>query len=80
MLSDREKHGMADLLSRMAKADLYSLAQTVTSRLLLPESPAEAVAAILQHTDKAEDLLKRRKVRSKSCCQAKCVAKLGECL
>ena len=63
MLSEREKHGIAELLTRLAKSDLYSLAQTVTSRLLLPESASEAVAAIVQHTDKAEDLLRRRKVR-----------------
>ena len=68
MLSEREKHGVAELLSRMPKSDLYSLAQTVTSRLLLPESPSDAVSAILLHTDKAEDLLKRRKVRLEGCC------------
>ena len=70
MLSEREKHGVAELLTRLPKSDLYSLAQTVTSRLLLPESPADAVSHILMHTDKAEDLLKRRKVRMRGCCHA----------
>ena len=48
---------------RLDKSDLVSLAQTVTSRLILPETCSEAIAAIILHTDKAEDLLKRRKVK-----------------
>ncbi len=54
---------MAEMLSRMSSADLFSLAQTVTSRLLVPESTADAIAAIIQHTDRPIDLLKRRRVR-----------------
>ncbi len=63
MLSEKEKHGMAELLARMPQPDLFSLAQTVTSRLIVPESPSEAVTAIIQHTDRPLDLLKRRRVR-----------------
>ncbi len=54
---------MAELLSRMTPADLFSLAQTVTGRLIVPDTPGDAVAAVILHTEKAEDLLKRRKVR-----------------
>ena len=32
MLSEREKHGVAELLTKMSLADLASLCQTVTSR------------------------------------------------
>ena len=59
MLTEREKHGMAELLQRLDSSDLTSLAQTVTSRLIVPESTAEAVAAIVLHTDRAADLLRR---------------------
>jgi len=63
MLSASEKQGMAELLSRMEAHDLLSLAQTVTSRLLVAETPAEAAETIILHTDKATDLLKRKKVK-----------------
>jgi hypothetical protein len=63
MLTERERHGMAELLGRMDPADLISLAQTVTSRLLAADTPAEAVENIILHTDKATDLLKRKKIK-----------------
>ncbi len=63
MLTEREKHGIAELLHRLESSDLNSLAQTVTSRLIVPESPSDAVQAILLHTDRPADLLRRRKVR-----------------
>lgn len=63
MLTEREKHGIAELLSRMGSLDLVSLAQTVTSRLLAPSTDSEAIEAIILHTDKATDLLKRKKVK-----------------
>ncbi|TRY74422.1 hypothetical protein TCAL_10428 [Tigriopus californicus] len=64
-LSEREKHGISQLLSSglFSSSDLASLAQTVTARLILPESSLEAISAIILHTDTAEDLLKRRKVK-----------------
>ena len=46
----------------MEKRDLNSLAATVTSRLIVPETSGEAVEAIILHTDRSVDLLKRRKV------------------
>jgi len=63
MLTEKEKHGISELLSRMAPRDLNSLAQTVTSRLIVPETSSEAVSAILLHTDKPADLLRRRKIK-----------------
>jgi len=63
MLTEKEKHGIAEMLHRMEKRDLNSLAATVTSRLIVPETSGEAVEAIILHTDRSVDLLKRRKVR-----------------
>ena len=63
MLSEKEKHGMSELLLRMDREDLRSLAQTVTSRLILPETCNEAIEAIILHTESPMDLLKRRKVK-----------------
>lgn len=54
---------MSELLSRLAPKDLCSLAQTVTSRLVVPETSSEAVTAILLHTDRPQDLLRRRKIK-----------------
>lgn len=63
MLTEKEKHGISELLARMNSRDLTSLAQTVTSRLIVPETTSEAVSAILLHTDKPTDLLRRRKIK-----------------
>ena len=54
---------ISELLARMSTRDLNSLSQTVTSRLIVPETTSEAVSAILLHTDKPSDLLRRRKVK-----------------
>jgi len=54
---------MADLLSRLATPDLTALAVTVTSRLVAPRDAGEAVAAIIQHTERPQDLLKRRRIK-----------------
>jgi len=63
MLTEKEKHGISELLGRMTSKDLTSLAQTVTSRLIVPETTSEAVSAILLNTDKPGDLLRRRKIK-----------------
>ncbi len=63
MLTEKEKHGISELLGRMSPKDLSSLAQTVTSRLIVPETTADAVSAILLHTERPADLLRRRKVK-----------------
>ena len=66
MLTESEKHGMAELLARMSVEDLQSLAQTVTSKLLVPETSSESISMIILHTDRAADLLKRRKIKNSS--------------
>ena len=38
---------------------MHCTEQTVTSRLIVPESTSEAVSAIVLHTDRAADLLRR---------------------
>lgn len=43
MLKESEKRGIAELLERMEASDLTSLAQTVTNRLILPQSSTEAI-------------------------------------
>ena len=63
MLTEKEKHGISELLARMSSRDLTSLAQTVTSRLIVPETHSEAVSAIILHSDKPSDLLRRRKIK-----------------
>ena len=63
MLTEAEKHGIAELLTRMSVQDLQSLAQTVTSKLLVPETSSEAISMIILHTERAADLLKRRKIK-----------------
>ena len=63
MLTEKEKHGISELLARMSSRDLTSLAQTVTSRLIVPETHSEAVSAIISHSDKPSDLLRRRKIK-----------------
>lgn len=63
MLTEKEKHGISELLGRLPNRDLNSLAQTVTSRLIVPETTSEAISAILLHTEKPGDLLRRRKIK-----------------
>lgn len=52
MLTEKEKAGISELLMKLTTKDLASLAQTVTSRLIVPETTGEAVHAILLHTDR----------------------------
>ena len=64
MLTELEKIGVWELLSCMSTEDLQSLAQTVTNGMLpVPETEVEAITTIIQHTDKAADLLKRRQIK-----------------
>ena len=51
------------MLSRMSVKDLQSLAQTVTSKLLEPQTKTEAISMIILHTERAADLLKRKKIK-----------------
>ena len=63
MLTEAEKRGISELLHGLSVSDLQSLAETVTSKLLVPETSFEAIRAIILHTDKAVDLLKRKKIK-----------------
>ena len=64
MLTDAEKIGIYELLNGLSVSDLQSLAETVTSNMLeVPQTSIEAIRAIILHTDKAVDLLKRKKIK-----------------
>jgi hypothetical protein len=62
---------MSEMLMRMNTKDLASLAQTVTSRLIIPETSGEAVTAILLHTDRPTG------ETEKSNCIRKCSLPIG---
>ncbi|KAM9246143.1 uncharacterized protein C3orf38 homolog [Leptosomus discolor] len=61
-LSGREQAGCRDLLELLETEELIALTDTVTNRLVHPESRQEAIHAILVYSQSAEELLKRRKV------------------
>ncbi|KAG8590773.1 hypothetical protein GDO81_006890 [Engystomops pustulosus] len=61
-LSAREKEGCRRLLAQLDIEDLFSVAETVTSRLIHVFSREEAFDAIVTYSKSAEELLKRRKV------------------
>ena len=63
MLTELEKLGVLELLSCMSLEDLQSLAQTVTNNMFVNQPMDEAITTIILHTDKAADLLKRRKIK-----------------
>uniref|UniRef100_A0A8C6WFN5 Chromosome 3 open reading frame 38 n=1 Tax=Neogobius melanostomus TaxID=47308 RepID=A0A8C6WFN5_9GOBI len=60
-LSDKERTECAKILMKMSKADLLSLCDTVTNKMIVVESD-KAMDTILSFTMSAEELLKRRKV------------------
>ncbi|XP_065279818.1 LOW QUALITY PROTEIN: uncharacterized protein C3orf38 homolog [Emys orbicularis] len=61
-LSERERAGCRVLLEQMATDELMALTDTITNRLVLPQSRQEAIHAILVYSQSVEELLKRRKV------------------
>uniref|UniRef100_A0A452HSU1 Uncharacterized protein n=1 Tax=Gopherus agassizii TaxID=38772 RepID=A0A452HSU1_9SAUR len=61
-LSERERAGCRALLELMATDELMTLTDTITNRLVLPQSRQEAIHAILVYSQSVEELLKRRKV------------------
>ncbi|KAM6099826.1 uncharacterized protein C3orf38 homolog [Theristicus caerulescens] len=61
-LSEREQAGCRDLLELLETEELMALTDTVTNRLVHPESRQEAIHAILVYSQSVEELLKRRKV------------------
>ncbi|XP_077150201.1 uncharacterized protein C3orf38 homolog [Ranitomeya variabilis] len=61
-LSPREKEGCRRLLAQLDIEDLFSVAETVTNRLIHVFNREEAVDAITVYSKSADELLKRRKV------------------
>ncbi|XP_069800933.1 uncharacterized protein C3orf38 homolog [Dendropsophus ebraccatus] len=61
-LSGREKEGCRRLLAQLDTEDLFSVADTVTNRMIHIFSKEEAIDAIITYSKSAEELLKRRKV------------------
>ncbi|CAJ0938592.1 unnamed protein product [Ranitomeya imitator] len=61
-LSPREKEGCRRLLAQLDTEDLFSVAETVTNRLIHVFNREEAVDAITVYSKSADELLRRRKV------------------
>ncbi|KAI6079564.1 hypothetical protein LUU34_00926900 [Aix galericulata] len=61
-LSEREQAGCRQLLELLGTEELLALTDTITNRLVHPESRQEAITAILVYSQSVEELLKRRKV------------------
>ncbi|XP_040005294.1 uncharacterized protein C3orf38 homolog [Xiphias gladius] len=61
-LSVTERSGCRKILKFMAKADLLSLSDTVTNKMIVVENITEAMETILSFTKNAEELLRRKKV------------------
>lgn len=61
-LNAREQEGCRRLLALLDTEDLFSVAETVTNRLIHVFSKEEAFDAIIIYSKNAEELLKRRKV------------------
>ncbi|KAG7503435.1 hypothetical protein JOB18_038444 [Solea senegalensis] len=61
-LSETERAGCSVILKLMSKADLYSLSDTVTNRMVVVENSTEAMETILSFSKSAEEFLRRKKV------------------
>ncbi|XP_062982893.1 uncharacterized protein C3orf38 homolog [Elgaria multicarinata webbii] len=61
-MTEREREGCRELLELLQTDDLLALTDTVTNRLVQPDSRQEAIRAILLYSQSAEELLKRKKV------------------
>ncbi|KAM6319675.1 uncharacterized protein C3orf38 homolog [Podargus strigoides] len=61
-LSEREQAACRELLELLETEELMALTDTVTNRLVHPESRQDAIHAILVYSQNVEELLRRRKV------------------
>ncbi|XP_072253356.1 uncharacterized protein C3orf38 homolog [Leuresthes tenuis] len=61
-LLETERVGFKKILSSMTTADLISLSDTVTNKLIVVDNVSEATEAILSFSKNAEELLRRKKV------------------
>ncbi|XP_048396551.1 uncharacterized protein C3orf38-like [Stegostoma tigrinum] len=62
VLTERERCGLQEILQSLGHCELFSVADTVTNRMLKIESVREAIDAILSYSQSAEELLKRKKI------------------
>lgn len=63
MLSKKERDGINSILCKLDNSTLLSIVQTTTQRLIKAETRYEAIKAILDYSDTAYSLLKRRKMK-----------------
>ncbi|XP_053168381.1 uncharacterized protein C3orf38 homolog [Hemicordylus capensis] len=61
-MTERERDGCREVLELLRNDDLMALTETVTNRLVEPDTRQEAIRAILLYSQSAEELLKRKKV------------------
>ncbi|XP_073329872.1 uncharacterized protein C3orf38 homolog [Pagrus major] len=61
-LSKTERAGCTKILKLLSKADVLSLSDTVTNKLIVVENATEATETILSFSKNAEELLRRKKV------------------
>ncbi|GFT15831.1 hypothetical protein NPIL_562421 [Nephila pilipes] len=65
MLTPTEESGIRAILNDFIDSDLFSLADTITKRLLNVSNKSDAIQAIISCLEKPSDLLKRQKVTKK---------------
>ncbi|GFQ84894.1 hypothetical protein TNCT_416981 [Trichonephila clavata] len=65
MLTRTEESGLREILNDFTDSDIFSLADTVTKRLLNISARSDAIQAIISCLEKPSDLLKRQKVTKK---------------
>ncbi|XP_076443430.1 uncharacterized protein C3orf38 homolog [Babylonia areolata] len=63
MLVGKEKEGCFRLLGKLTTEEILSLKNTITNRLIASENRDEAVKAILEYSESAVELLRRKKMR-----------------
>ncbi|GIY41789.1 hypothetical protein CDAR_397691 [Caerostris darwini] len=62
MLTSSEEYGLREILNDFSDSDLFSLADTVTKKLLNITNRSDAIQAIISCLEKPSDLLKRQKI------------------
>ncbi|XP_023241221.1 uncharacterized protein C3orf38 homolog [Centruroides sculpturatus] len=63
MLSEKEKEGINCILQKLSDSTLESLVFTTTKGLIKAESRKEAIKAIINYSESAYELLKRKKIK-----------------
>ncbi|XP_002733864.1 uncharacterized protein C3orf38-like [Saccoglossus kowalevskii] len=65
MLSEKEKEGFQQMLSQLSGDELLSLKDTVTRTMVTAQSKTEAISAIVNYSESAVQLLRRKKLKHK---------------